>query len=195
MLPYISSLVDDVCFVRSMHTDAINHDPAITLMQTGSQQAGRPSLGAWVSYGLGNDNRDLPTFVALVSSTVRTGQPLYSRLWGSGFLPTHYQGVRFRGMEDPVLYLSNPKGMTVDLRKSPCRPWPTRPRHASGRVLGRVRGRRRHRPSALHRSPARVRASPPPGSRAHAGSFCPGRSRARLRRAHRGGFNGAPSSS
>ena len=118
LLPHIASVVDKVCFVRSMHTDAINHDPAITLMQTGSQQAGRPSLGAWVSYGLGSDNHDLPAFVALVSATVRTGQPLYSRLWGSGFLPTYYQGVRFRGTEDPVLYLYNPKGMAVHVRKS-----------------------------------------------------------------------------
>jgi len=118
LLPHISSVVDDVSFIRSMHTDAINHDPAITLMQTGTQQAGRPSLGAWVSYGLGTDNRDLPAFVSLVSATVRTGQPLYSRLWGSGFLPTYYQGVRFRGTEDPVLYLSNPKGMTAQVRKS-----------------------------------------------------------------------------
>ncbi|MCH7687671.1 MAG: DUF1501 domain-containing protein [Planctomycetes bacterium] len=118
LLPYFSSVVDDVCFIRSMHTEAINHDPAITFLQTGSQQAGRPSLGAWVSYGLGTDNRDLPTFVVLVSATVRTGQPLYSRLWGSGFLPTHYQGVRFCGTGDTVLSLSNPKGMTAALRKS-----------------------------------------------------------------------------
>jgi hypothetical protein len=118
LLPHVSSVVDDVCFIRSMHTEAINHDPAITFMQTGSQQAGRPSLGAWVSYGLGTDNLDLPAFVALVSATVRTGQPLYSRLWGSGFLPTRHQGVQFRGTGDLVLSLSNPKGMSAALRKS-----------------------------------------------------------------------------
>ncbi|MEE3373094.1 MAG: DUF1501 domain-containing protein [Planctomycetota bacterium] len=116
LLPHLASVVDELCFVHSLHTEAINHDPAITFMQTGSQQAGRPSMGAWVSYGLGSDNRDLPDFVALVSSTVRTGQPLYSRLWGSGFLPTRHQGVQFRGQGDPVLHLSNPAGMSALLR-------------------------------------------------------------------------------
>ena len=116
LLPHLAKVVDELCFVHSLHTEAINHDPAITFMQTGSQQAGRPSLGAWVSYGLGSDNRDLPDFVALVSSTVRTGQPLYSRLWGSGFLPTRHQGVQFRGQGDPVLHLSNPAGMSALLR-------------------------------------------------------------------------------
>ena len=118
LMPHLASLVDEVCFIRSMHTEAINHDPAITFMQTGAQQAGRPSLGAWVSYGLGTANRDLPDFVALVSATVRTGQPLYSRLWGSGFLPTRHQGVQFRGMGDPVLHLSNPPGLSSTLRQS-----------------------------------------------------------------------------
>jgi hypothetical protein len=118
LLPHLARVTDDLCIVRSMHTDAINHDPAITLLQTGTQQAGRPSLGSWVSYGLGSDNRDLPTFVALTSATKLSGQPLYNRLWGSGFLPTTHQGVRFCGTADPVLYLSNPNGMAVDLRKS-----------------------------------------------------------------------------
>ena len=118
LLPHISSVVDDVCFIHSMHTEAINHDPAITFLQTGSQQSGRPSLGAWLSYGLGSDNRGLPAFVALVSTTMRTGQPLYSRLWGSGFLPTRHQGVQFRGTGDPILHLSNPKGMTTELRRA-----------------------------------------------------------------------------
>lgn len=118
LLPHLSSVVDELCFVHSLHTEAINHDPAITFMQTGAQQAGRPSLGAWVSYGLGSENRDLPDFVALVSSTVRTGQPLYSRLWGSGFLPTRHQGVQFRGQGDPVLHLSNPAGMSAALRNA-----------------------------------------------------------------------------
>ena len=118
LLPHLSDVVDELCFVHSLHTEAINHDPAITFMQTGAQQAGRPSLGAWVSYGLGSENRDLPDFVALVSSTVRTGQPLYSRLWGSGFLPTRHQGVQFRGQGDPVLHLSNPAGMSAALRNA-----------------------------------------------------------------------------
>ena len=117
LMPHLSSVVDELCFIRSMHTEAINHDPAITFLQTGAQQAGRPSLGAWVTYGLGTDNCDLPAFVVLVSTTVRN-QPLYSRLWGSGFLPTRHQGIQFRGMGDPVLHLSNPPGMTVALRKS-----------------------------------------------------------------------------
>ena len=118
LLPYIASVADDLCFVKSMHTEAINHDPAITLLQTGAQQAGRPSMGSWISYGLGSDNRDLPSFVALTSATKQGGQPLYNRLWGSGFLPTSHQGVRFSGVADPVLYLSNPKGMAADVRKS-----------------------------------------------------------------------------
>jgi hypothetical protein len=114
----MASVADEMCFIRSMYTEAINHDPAITLLQTGSQLAGRPSLGSWVSYGLGSVNRDLPTFVALTSSTAVGGQPLYNRLWGSGFLPSSHQGVRFSGTADPVLHLSNPRGMTVDVRRS-----------------------------------------------------------------------------
>ena len=93
------------------HTEAINHDPAITFFQTGAQLAGRPSIGSWLSYGLGSENRDLPTFVVMVSSGEDgDGQPLYDRLWGSGFLPTRYQGVKFRSIGDPVLYLSNSAG-------------------------------------------------------------------------------------
>jgi hypothetical protein len=118
LMPHVAKAADEFCFVRSMHTDAINHDPAITLLQTGTQQAGRPSLGSWVSYGLGSDNRDLPAFVALTSSTAKGGQPLYNRLWGSGFLPTTHQGVRFSGTADPVPFLSNPKGMSPELRRS-----------------------------------------------------------------------------
>jgi hypothetical protein len=95
-----------------MHTEAINHDPGITFFQTGAQLAGRPSIGAWLSYGLGSMNRDLPTFVAMVSFGTGNGdQPLYDRLWGSGFLPTRYQGVKFLSSGDPVLYLSNPPGI------------------------------------------------------------------------------------
>ena len=109
LLPYTAQVVDKMCFIKSMYTEAINHDPAITFFQTGAQLAGRPSAGAWVSYGLGTENDNLPAFVAMVSS--RTGQPLYDRLWGSGFLPTQYQGVKFRSAGDPVLYLSDPPGM------------------------------------------------------------------------------------
>jgi hypothetical protein len=95
-----------------MHTEAINHDPAITFFQTGFQLAGRPSIGAWLSYGLGSENHDLPGFVVMVSQGTNGGdQPLYDRLWGSGFLPTKYQGVKFRSVGDPVLYLTNPPGL------------------------------------------------------------------------------------
>jgi hypothetical protein len=113
LLPYTARVVDELCFIKSMHTEAINHDPAITFFQTGAQLAGRPSIGAWLSYGLGSENHDLPAFVALVSqgSGNPTDQPLYDRLWGSGFLPTRYQGVKFRSAGDPVLSLSNPPGV------------------------------------------------------------------------------------
>ena len=112
LLPHISGIADDICLVRSMHTEAINHDPAITFFQTGAQLAGRPSIGSWLSYGLGSANRDLPDFIALVSrGTGRPNcQPLYDRLWGSGFLPTQHAGVKFMDVGDPVLYLSNPPG-------------------------------------------------------------------------------------
>ena len=101
-----------------MHTEAINHDPGITFFQTGAQLAGRPSMGAWLSYGLGSMNADLPTFVAMISKgSAQAGQPLYDRLWGSGFLPTHYQGVKFLSTGDPVLYLSNPPGVDQGTRR------------------------------------------------------------------------------
>ena len=112
-MPYLSEVVDDLCFIKSMHTDAINHDPAITFFQTGSQLPGRPSIGSWLSYGLGSDNDNLPTFISLVSKN-GGGQPLYSRLWGNGFLPTEHQGVQFRSGKDPVLYLSDPENYDVD---------------------------------------------------------------------------------
>ena len=115
LLPKTAEIVDDVCFIRSMHTEAINHDPAITLLQTGSQLAGRPSFGSWISHGLGSDNDDLPTFVVMTSGT--GGQPLYDRLWGTGFLPTHHQGVKFRRSSDPVLFLSNPPGIDSATRR------------------------------------------------------------------------------
>ena len=96
LMPHTTKIVDELCFIKSMHTNAINHDPGITFFQTGAQLAGRPSMGAWLSYGLGSMNRDLPTFVAMVSiGTGQSGQPLYDRLWGSGFLPSRYQGVKF----------------------------------------------------------------------------------------------------
>lgn len=119
LLPHTAQVVDRLCFVKSLNTEAINHDPAITFFQTGAQLAGRPSIGAWLSYGLGTENQDLPAFVALVSqgSGNKTDQPLYDRLWGSGFLPTRYQGIKFRSIGDPVLFLSNPPGMADGTRR------------------------------------------------------------------------------
>ena len=110
LLPYTSQVVDELCFVRSMYTEAINHDPAITFLQSGSQQPGRPSMGSWLSWGLGSENANLPAFVVLVTKD-KMGQPLYSRLWGNGFLPSRHQGVQFRSGKDPVLYLTNPPGI------------------------------------------------------------------------------------
>ena len=114
LMPYTAKVVDELCFIKSMHTEAINHDPAITFFQTGSQQPGRPSMGSWLSYGLGSDNENLPAFTVLLSrGTGRPqGQPLYSRLWGNGFLNSVHQGVQFRSGKDPVLYLKDPKGMS-----------------------------------------------------------------------------------
>ena len=110
ILPHHRQIADDLCFVKSIYTEAINHDPAITFFQTGAQIAGRPSMGAWLSYGLGSMNDDLPSFIVLVSAN-QADQPLYSRLWGSGFLDSKYQGVQLRPGKDPVLYLSNPDGI------------------------------------------------------------------------------------
>ncbi|QDU50235.1 DUF1501 domain-containing protein [Gimesia panareensis] len=115
LLPHTAKIADEMCVVKSLFTEAINHDPAITFLQTGSIQAGRPSMGSWISYGLGSENRDLPTFVALTSGA--GGQPLYDRLWGSGFLPTKHQGVKFRRSSDPVLFLSNPPGIDKATRR------------------------------------------------------------------------------
>ncbi len=117
LLPNIAGIADDICIVRSMWTEAINHDPAITFFQTGSQIAGRPSLGAWVSYGLGSPNRNLPSFVVLVTPG-QGDQPLYSRLWGSGFLPSRHQGVQFRSGQEPVLYLTTPEGISREGRRA-----------------------------------------------------------------------------
>jgi hypothetical protein len=111
MLPHTAKIADDICLIRSMHTEAINHDPAITFIQTGSQQPGRPSFGAWVDYGLGTTNEDLPAFVVMISKSNTKGQGLLARLWGSGFLPSQHQGVKLRGVGDPVLYLSDPQGI------------------------------------------------------------------------------------
>jgi hypothetical protein len=119
LLPNIARHVDDICFIKSMNTEQINHDPAITSALTGFQLAGRPSFGAWIAYGLGSENKSLPAFVVMVSlGTGNTGdQPLYDRLWGSGFLPSRYQGVKFYPGADPVLYLSNPPGLGNEARR------------------------------------------------------------------------------
>lgn len=119
LLPHLGEVADELCMVRSLYTEAINHDPAITFMQTGSQLAGRPSIGSWVGYGLGSENKDLPAYVVLTSFGTgrRDDQPLYDRLWSSGFLPSKHQGVKFRNNGDPVLYLSNPPGVDRDARR------------------------------------------------------------------------------
>ncbi|MCH2136587.1 MAG: DUF1501 domain-containing protein [Phycisphaerales bacterium] len=116
LMPHTAQIVDDLCFVRSMYTEAINHDPAITFFQTGSEIAGRPCMGSWVNYGLGSMNNDLPSFIVLVTAN-KGGQPLYSRLWGSGFLDSRHQGVQLRAGKDPVLYLTNPEGMSHHMRR------------------------------------------------------------------------------
>ena len=117
LLPHTAKIVDDLCFIKSVHTEAINHDPAITFLQTGSQIAGRPSFGAWLSYGLGSANDNLPGFVVLISRNATSDQPLYARLWGNGFLPSLHQGTQFRAGKDPVLYLNNPAGITATARR------------------------------------------------------------------------------
>ncbi len=119
LLPHTSQVLDKLCLIRSMHTEAINHDPAITFMQSGSQQPGRPSLGAWLSYGLGSEAEDLPAFIVLISHGTGkdANQGLMDRLWGSGFLPSSHQGVKLRSGADPVLYLSDPPGVDRELRR------------------------------------------------------------------------------
>lgn len=116
LMPHTAEIVDDLCFVKSMQTDQINHTPAVTFMQTGHQLPGRPSIGSWLSYGLGSDNENLPTFITLISKN-GTGQPLKAGLWGNGFLPTEHQGVQFRSGKDPVLYLNNPDNYDGNDRK------------------------------------------------------------------------------
>lgn len=119
ILPHMQTIADEITVINSMYTEAINHDPAVTFFQTGSQIAGRPSIGSWLTYGLGTENQDLPSYVVLTSKgTGRTDdQPLYDRLWGSGFLPTEYQGVKFRNAGDPVLFLSDPEGVDRKSRR------------------------------------------------------------------------------
>ena len=120
LLPHTAKFADELCVIRSLHTEAINHDPAMTLLQTGHQIGGRPAFGAWASYGLGTENADLPAFVALISrpSGPTNAQPLHERMWGAGFLPSKYQGVRFGSGKDPVLFLSNPPGISAAQRRS-----------------------------------------------------------------------------
>ena len=118
LIPNIGSMSDDICLIRSLHTEAINHDPAITFFQTGSQLAGRPSIGSWISYGLGSENNNLPSYIVLTSRGGSSdAQPLYSRLWASGFLPTEHSGVKLRSSGDPVHYLSNPPGISDSMRR------------------------------------------------------------------------------
>ena len=117
LLPHHHQIADELTFIKTMNTEAINHDPAVTFFQTGSQQAGRPSIGSWVSYGLGSDNKNLPNFCVLLSRSNSFDQPLYAKLWGNGFLPSEHQGVMFRSGKDPVLYLNDPKGMDRTSRR------------------------------------------------------------------------------
>jgi Protein of unknown function (DUF1501) len=115
LMPHLASIADDVTFIRSLHTDPINHDPAVTYLLTGNQQPGRPTLGSWLSYGLGSENKNLPAYVVLISGS--GGQPLLSRYWHNGFLPSSYQGIPFRSTGDPVLYVSNPEGIDGQTRR------------------------------------------------------------------------------
>ena len=117
LLPHIAGIADDIAIVKTVNTEAINHDPAITFIQTGFQQPGRPCMGSWLSYGLGTENKNLPAFVVMISNGKESDQPLYTRLWGAGFLPSEYQGVQFRGGGDPVLFLSNPPGIDAKKRR------------------------------------------------------------------------------
>ena len=117
VLPHVSGIVDDICIVKSVHTEAINHDPAITYINTGVQQPGKPAMGAWISYGLGSPNKDLPAYIVMISRGPGGKQALYERLWGAGFLPSRHQGVKLRRGADPVLYLQNPAGVDRQMRR------------------------------------------------------------------------------
>lgn len=118
LLPHTASIADKIGIIRTMNTEAINHDPAITYINTGTQQFGHPSMGAWMSYGLGSLSNDLPSYVVMISVGKKPGQALYARLWGSGFLPSQHQGVQFRSGNEPVLYLNDPKGIDRNLRRN-----------------------------------------------------------------------------
>ena len=120
LLPHTARMADELCVIRSLYTEAINHDPAMTMLQSGHQISGRPSMGAWVSYGLGSENDNLPSFVVMISqpSVVTGSQPLHERMWGTGFMPSNYQGVRLSPGKDPVLFLSNPAGITGERRRA-----------------------------------------------------------------------------
>ena len=118
LFPHMASIADDLCFIKTMHTDAINHDPALTFFQTGAQQGNRPSMGAWMSYGLGSENANLPSFTVLLSRGRGNGQGVYSKLWTNGFLDSVHQGVVFSSGEDPVLYLNNPEGHDKQSRRA-----------------------------------------------------------------------------
>jgi len=117
LFPHMASIVDDLCFIKTMHTEAINHDPALTFFQTGAQQGNRPSMGAWMSYGLGSENSNLPSYCVLLSRGRGNGQGVYSKLWTNGFLDSVHQGVVFSSGEDPVLYLNNPDGHDKQSRR------------------------------------------------------------------------------
>src|SRR5687767_1095886 len=118
-LPHTASIVDDLCFIKSMRTDAVNHAPAISFLLSGAEIPGRPTMGAWLSYGLGSETDNLPAFVVMTSVSKGTtcGQIFYDFYWGSGFLPSRFQGVKFRGSSDPVLYLNNPDGISRQMRR------------------------------------------------------------------------------
>ncbi|MEM9142093.1 MAG: DUF1501 domain-containing protein [Bacteroidota bacterium] len=118
LMPYMADVAEDICMINSMHTDAINHEPAVIFMQTGSQQVGRPSIGSWLSYGLGSANDNLPSFIVMLSRGRNSAQNLNMQAWNSGFLPSHHQGVRFRSGADPVLFLTNPEGIDRKRRRS-----------------------------------------------------------------------------
>ncbi|MFY0598113.1 MAG: DUF1501 domain-containing protein [Cyclobacteriaceae bacterium] len=117
LFPNIAKITDDICVIKTMHTEAINHDPALTFMQTGAQQGNRPSMGAWLSYGLGSENKNVPAFCVLLSKGSGNGQGVYSKLWTNGFLESQHQGVQFSASEDPILYLNNPDGIDMKSRK------------------------------------------------------------------------------
>ena len=117
LFPYTASIADELCIIKSMYTDAINHEPAVMFVQTGSQLTGRPSIGSWLSYGLGSDNKDLPDYIVMVSKSHSGAQPLNSASWSNGFLPSHHQGVQLRAGKEPVLYLNNPHGVDPNDRK------------------------------------------------------------------------------